>query len=152
MTPVAWTLLLWSGFTATLAVTWLDGVACAYGLTRLRAPRLLGCLVVERPRWLGASAGLLLHFLLGTLAFPAAYAVVFTRLGRADAGMGMLLGGIHGLAAGASLPWLARAGRCSPEGGPGLFGRRLGVATPLGIVLAHIVYGGLLGYVYVVPA
>ncbi len=153
MTDVAWTLLAWSGLAATLAVTWVAAVAAGSGITRLRPARLLGCLVVARPRWLSAAVGLGLHLGLGTFVFPAGYALVFARAGRADAGLGILLGGLHALAAGAALPWLARGARCAPDGvHPGFFGRNLGAATPIAIVLAHVLYGGLLGYVYVVPA
>jgi hypothetical protein len=147
--------MLWGGLTATLVVTWLGALATWNGLTGLRPGRLLGCLLLRDPAaWGTALLGGALHLLLGTVVFPAGYVALFEWLDRADAPLGLLLGAAHGVLAGAALPLLARRSRCARAGDapdPGLFGHRLGAATPLGLLVVHLLYGGLLGYVYVVP-
>jgi hypothetical protein len=150
---IAWTLMLWGGLAATLIVTWLAALGYWGGLTALRPGRLLGCLLLGSPAgWPAAVAGGVLHFLLGTVVFPAAYVAVFAWVDRADAGVGILAGLAHAFLAGAILPLLARRPRCSRSGAgdPGFFGYRYGPATPIGLLAAHLVYGGLLGYVYVI--
>lgn len=76
-------------------------------------------------------------------------------MGSADAFTGALTGVAHGVLAGSVLAPLGRRSRCIASGrlpAPGFFGRRLGVATPIGIVAAHVIYGAMLGYIFVVPA
>ncbi len=106
----------------------------------------------SRRRGAGRLRGLLsgvIHLALGTLAFPAIYALAFHGAGRADALFGAELGAAHGILAGLLLPALWRAaGHDRPAG---LFGWRLGLFTPLGLLAAHVLYGTLLGYIYVVP-
>lgn len=70
-------------------------------------------------------------------------------MGHADVPLGAMIGGGHALLAGLALPLVWRAGR--QEGGAGLFGWRLGAATVPGLVVAHVLYGVLLGYIYVAP-
>ena len=151
---VAWLLLAWAGFFATLVLSWLAGLAYWQGLTRLRVQATLGALLLRGPGArsggrLRGLVGALGHFLLGTLAFPAVYALIFGIVGRADVPVGAMIGGGHALVAGLALPLAWRAGR--QEGGAGLFGWRLGAATPPALVAAHVLYGVLLGYIYVAP-
>ncbi len=132
-------------------VSWLAAFAYWRGLTRLRPAATLGALLLRgrSARGLRALVGTCAHFLLGTLAFPALYALVFDLAGRADVALGALAGAAHGILAGLVLPLAWRAAR--QEGGAGLCGWRLGTATPLGLVVAHVLYGVLLGYIYVAP-
>lgn len=132
-------------------VSWLAAFAYWRGLTRLRPAVALGGLLLggRSGRGLRALVGTGAHFLLGTLAFPALYALVFALTGRADVAAGALLGGGHAVLAGLALPLAWRGAR--QEGAAGLFGWRLGAATPPGLVAAHVLYGVLLGYIYVAP-
>ena len=135
-------------------VSWLASLAYWRGITRLRVQATLGALLLRggggrsRP-WLRGLVGALGHFLLGTLAFPTIYALIFQVVGRADVPVGAMIGGGHALLAGLALPLAWRAGH--QEGGAGLFGWRLGAATPPALVAAHVLYGLLLGYIYVAP-
>ncbi len=147
-------------------VSWLAGVAYWRGLTALRPAATLGDLLFRRrdaaegPRaasgraaragaHVRALAGGVAHFLLGTLAFPALYALAFHFAGHAEALLGAGLGAVHGLLAGLALPlaWRA-AGR---DRRAGAFGWRLGAATPVALLAGHVLYGTLLGYIYVTP-
>ncbi|MBI4408591.1 MAG: hypothetical protein HY561_02705 [Gemmatimonadetes bacterium] len=138
-----------------LAASALLAAARALGWTRLAPARLLGCLFLSEPRGLtNLTLGLALEFGLGTLAFPALYAFVFHLSARADVRTGAMLGLVHGLATAFSLPLIARSGRCGRRGvmaPAGLLGWGLGPATPVLLLLAHTVYGALLGYVYAGP-
>ncbi len=83
---------------------------------------------------------------------PALYAAVFEFLGDADLKQGALLGLGHGVLVGVALPLIARRQRCANAPATGLFGWRLGAATPLLIPLVYAFYGAALGYAYVVIA
>ena len=152
---IAWGLLLWAGFVATLAVSWLAAVARWTGLTRLEPALLLGCLVLARADGvLTRVAGAVLYLLCGVVLLPAVYGAAFEALQRADALIGMLFGAVQAVAAGLGLDLIGRWGPCprlGAAGSPGLFGWRLGAFTPAALVVAHLFYGALLGFVYVVP-
>ena len=88
------------------------------------------------------------------MLLPALYAVAFEALRRADALTGLLLGVPHAALAGLGLAAAGRSRHCAraiTPWPPGLFGWRFGVFTPLAFVVAHLFYGALLGFVYVVP-
>ncbi|HEX7091491.1 MAG TPA: hypothetical protein VF192_15230 [Longimicrobiales bacterium] len=152
---IAWGLVLWAGFVATLAVSWFAAVARWIGLTRLEPALLLGCLVLARADGLlTRAAGVALYLLCGVVLLPAAYGAAFEALHRADALLGMLFGAVQAVAAGLGLAAAGRWGRCpryGPAGSPGLFGWRLGSFTPAALVVANLFYGALLGFVYVTP-
>ncbi len=90
----------------------------------------------------------------GTALLPALYATAFEALRRADALTGLLLGIPHAALAGLGLAAAGRSSRCArviAPWPPGLFGWRFGAFTPPALVVAHLFYGALLGFVYVVP-
>lgn len=130
-------------------LSWLAAFAYWRGLTRLRPAATLGALVL-RPGRAGALVGGIIHLVVGTLAFPALYAVAFRLAGQADAPIGAALGLAHGCLAGLAVPFAWRG--AGHAGSAGALGMRLGAATPFGIVATHVLYGALLGYIYVVPA
>ena len=82
---------------------------------------------------------------------PLLYGLVF-ELTQADIVTGLMAGAAHAVLAGAALPLIAGAGKCTPAYAAGLFGWRLGRATPLVLLVTRVMYGAVLGYVYVVPA
>ncbi|HET9982635.1 MAG TPA: hypothetical protein VFQ38_03575 [Longimicrobiales bacterium] len=144
-----WTILLWSGLAATLLMSWLFAAAYWAGITALQPGRLFGCsLLPHAPAPIATAAGRLLHFGFGVAVFPLGYALAFAWIGAAEAANGLLLGAAHGALVAAAVGLVPPERRCVA---PGPFGIRLGPATPLVIVLAHMAYGALLGYVYVVP-
>lgn len=150
---LSWPLLLWAGFTATIAVTWLSFVARRYGWTRLSPVRVLGCLFTDNADGIGSRIlGTLLHFAVGGVVLAFIYGIIFELIGRADIPLGIALGLAHGVLAGLLLPVLTAHGHCTGAvRDPGIFGWKLGLITPLGLLFAHALYGGVLGYVYVVP-
>jgi hypothetical protein len=82
---------------------------------------------------------------------PLPYVLAFEIAGNADLRFGLLLGLIHGGFVGLTLPLIAGRGAAGTAE-PGLFGWRLGAATPLLILITYAVYGAVLGYVYVIPS
>jgi hypothetical protein len=150
---LSWPLLLWAGFSATIAVTWLAFVARRFGWTRLSPVRVLGCFFASNADGVGSRLiGTLLHFAAGGIVLPLIYGVIFELTGQAEIPFGLALGALHGIIAGLALPLITSQAHCTgvPRD-PGIFGWRLGLATPPGLLLAHALYGGVLGYVYVVP-
>lgn len=150
---MAWLLALWAGVAATAVITWIGALARWNAATRFHPARFLGCLA--RPGARGApAAGWLLYVAGGCFVLPLLYTAAFEAIGEADAVVGCVLGLVHGLAAGAALPFAGRPNPClraNDLAAPGLFGHRLGSWTPIGFLGLHILYGGLLGYIYAIP-
>jgi uncharacterized membrane protein YagU involved in acid resistance len=143
------------GLVATAALTAVMIVAQLAGLTRLDLPLVLGTVVTADPDR-ARVAGFFLHLLAGQV-FALGYAATFALLHRATWWLGALLGALHVVIALAVLlpllpgvhPRMAshRAGPASTAGlePPGLFALNYGVQTPAVTVLAHLVYGAVLG-------
>ncbi|MBI4544650.1 MAG: hypothetical protein HY703_05625 [Gemmatimonadetes bacterium] len=144
--------MLWAGTAATLAVAWLAALLPGSGISAIR---FLGCLPGAGPAGLlNGLLGWLTLLATGTLALPILYALGFEALGRAHLDNGLLLGAVHSLAAGFALPILGNRNRCIRAGKlppPGPFAYRYGRLAPLRFILAHLLYGAIIGYVYVVP-
>lgn len=153
---IGWAIALWGGVAATLFATGLIAGALRAGWTSFDPIRTLGCIIATRPdSGMALAAGSVLHLILGSAVFPAVYAVIFELLGRADALTGAVIGGIHGSIAGLCLPAFVartRCGRARRAPDPGIFARKLGTLTPVGILSVHAIYGAVLGFIYVVPA
>lgn len=143
-------LLILSGLTGYVLSSWLLVLLRLLGLTRF-SPRLYwACSLFGSLRGLAMFGGRAARALGMTLLVPACYAIVFEVMGRAELGQGALLGLVHGLLVGAFLPVLAARNACNKAPAPGLFGWRLGNATPLLLLLVYALYGAALGYAYVV--
>ncbi len=130
-------------------MSWLGGVAFWHGLTQLRPSVVIAGLLLQRSTGLRRLLGSVIHLLAGTFLFPTIYGLTFEAFARADVALGATLGLLHGVVVGTLIPvaWRLAGG----EGRAGVFGRRLGSLTPFGIVTTHVLYGALLGYIYVVP-
>jgi hypothetical protein len=87
-----------------------------------------------------------------SVVIPFFYALIFEIIGNAELPVGAILGLIHGTIVGVTLPIISRRGACAKAPAPGLFGWRLGAATPIIVLLAYALYGATLGYGYVVVA
>jgi hypothetical protein len=96
----------------------------------------------------GHASGVVALVVIGAAVVPALYMVAFALLERADAWVGLVLGVVHGLAAG---PLLALLPRGDGGTGPGLYGWRAGPITPPLLLFLHALYGAALGYLYVLP-
>ncbi|MBW3589292.1 MAG: hypothetical protein KY429_07725 [Actinobacteria bacterium] len=144
------------GFGATAALTSIMVGAQLLGISRMDMPMMLGTAFTGRPgpaRVIGA----IVHLLNGQ-AFGLLYVGAFAALGWATWWLGALFGLGHGIAALVLImPLLPGAHprmaseRSGPELGahlepPGFFGLNYGRATPIVTLVAHVVFGGLLGF------
>jgi hypothetical protein len=143
------------GVIATSTLTALMITAQLTGLTRLDLPLVLGSLVTADPDR-ARIAGFFLHLTVGQ-GFALGYAATFALLDRATWWLGGLLGLLHvGIAMTVLLPLLPgvhprmashRAGPSSTAvlEPPGLLAFNYGIQTPAVAIVAHLVYGGVLG-------
>jgi hypothetical protein len=143
------------GLMATSALTAVMTSAQLAGLTRLDLPLVLGTLVTEDPDH-ARVAGFAIHLGVGQV-FALGYAAVFALLDRATWWLGGLLGLLHVVVALMVLlpvlpglhPRMA-SHRAGPESRavlepPGLLALNYGVQSPTVAVVAHLVYGIVLG-------
>lgn len=152
----------WGGWAVfgLAATTLLTTVMIAFqltGHTRLDLPLVLGTMVTADPDR-ARVAGFFLHLVFGQV-FALFYAAGFAALGRSGWWLGALFGAVHAVVAlGAIVPILPgihprmaseRAGPTSTAvlEPPGLLALSYGVATPAVAILAHVVYGAVLGLV-----
>lgn len=151
---------LWSalagGFAGTLVMTTILRVAAELGLTRMDLPFLLGT-AVSSHRGRAKVIGYGLHFLFG-LGCTLVYWALFRALGRAGWPLGLTFGVVHALFSGSVLvnvllpavhPRMGTPFTAAPEAPllepPGFMMLNYGHRTPLVSVLAHILYGVLVG-------
>jgi hypothetical protein len=143
------------GFGATVALTAVLVASQLAGLTRMDIPMMLGTIFIEDPdkaRVLGS----VIHLINGQ-GFALIYASAFSVLGYANWWLGALFGGLHGFAALTLIvpllpgihPRMA-SNRSGPTERnvlepPGLFGLNYGRQTTLVTLIAHILYGAVLG-------
>jgi hypothetical protein len=143
------------GLGATVALTAIMLLAQLAGLSRMDIPMMLGTMFFEDPD-LARVVGFFVHLLNGQV-FGLLYAAAFSLFGLATWWLGALLGAFHGLAALLVIvPLLPGAHRrmASERGGPrldavleppGPLALNYGRETPFVTVVAHVIYGVLLG-------
>lgn len=150
-------ILLW-GFFATVMLTTLMSASQGMRLSRMGIPFLLGTMLTpDRKR--AALAGFAMHFANGWL-FAVLYALAFEAWGYASWWLGAGLGLVHGFAVLAALmpllpslhPRMASEDH-GPEPTPqleppGFLALHYGRGTPVVTLLAHALYGGILGGFY----
>jgi hypothetical protein len=148
------TILIW-GFVATAALSGVMFGAQRMGYSRLSLPFLIGTLFTG-DRSAANAAGLLVY-LLGGWLFAFIYYFVFASLGHTGWLPGTIMGALHGLILLVMLlPLLPHlhprmASDYEGPGGqrtlqpPGFLALNYGYRTPLTTVLAHAVYGAILG-------
>jgi len=147
-------ILLW-GLVATVALSVITYGSQRLGYSRLSLPFLIGTLFTgERA---GATASGLVFYLLGGWLFALVYFFIFDAMGRAGFGLGAAIGAAHGLALLVVvlpvLPHLHPRMASVHEGPaakrilepPGFLGLNYGWRTPLSTVVAHALYGAILG-------
>jgi hypothetical protein len=143
------------GFLATAGLTGAMIGAQLGGLTRLDLPLILGTMFVDDPDR-ARVVGFFAHLVVGQ-GFALGYTAVFALTGEATWWLGALLGLLHvSVVLTAIVPLLVgvhprmASERAGPDTGatlepPGLLGLNYGRATPLVTILAHVVYGAVLG-------
>lgn len=155
MTAVEWA--VW-GFAATVVLTTLLAGSQGLGLTRMNLPYLLGTLFTpDRDR--AKALGVALHLVNGWI-FALVYLAIFHVWGGGGVARGAVVGGVHALFVLTVLmpvyPGL-HPRMASEHGGPrqrrqleppGFLALHYGYRTPVAVLLAHLLYGGILGAFY----
>jgi uncharacterized membrane protein YagU involved in acid resistance len=148
---------LW-GFVGTVVLTGLMAASQALGLTRMNLPYMVGTMVTSN-RDRAKLVGFLLHLVNGWL-FAGVYAAAFQSWRRASWWLGALIGLVHALfvlAAGMPLLPSLHPRMASEDQGPtptrqleppGFFALHYGRRTPVSVIAAHLIYGGILGAFY----
>jgi hypothetical protein len=144
------------GFAGTLVLTAALSGASELRLTRMDLPFLLGT-ALSSNRMRAKLIGYALHFVAGVL-FALAYYGLFAVLGRAGWRLGMLFGLVHALFAGTVLvniilpvmhprlgTFYSAANSESFLEPPGFMLMNYGRATPIVTLLAHLLYGAIVG-------
>ena len=143
------------GFGATVALTAILVGAQLAGRTRMDLPMMLGTIFVDDPDR-ARVVGSVVHLVNGQ-AFAVLYASGFSLMDRSSWWLGGLFGLLHGVAALTLIipllpgvhPRMASdrqgPGRDVVLEPPGLLGLNYGRATALVTLIAHVVYGILLG-------
>jgi hypothetical protein len=148
------TIMLW-GFIATVAMSTVMFGSQRLGYSRLSLPFLIGTMFTgERSP---ANVAGIVFYLLGGWLFAFVYYFIFAHLGEANWWFGAILGTVHGLVLLVVLlpllphmhPRMATeydgpsyARRLQP---PGFLALHYGYRTPLTTILAHALYGAILG-------
>lgn len=147
-------ILVW-GFAATAALSAVMFGAQRMGYSRLSFPFLIGTMFTG-DRSAANSAGLT-AYLLGGWLFAFLYYFIFAAIGRAGWLLGMGIGAAHGVVLLVMLlPMLPHlhprmASEYEGPGGnrtlqpPGFLALNYGYRTPLTTILAHAIYGAILG-------
>jgi uncharacterized membrane protein YagU involved in acid resistance len=151
--------LLW-GFASTVVLTSILASSQGLGMTRMNVPYLLGTMITsDRDR--AKLIGILLHFVNGWV-FSLVYVAAFQAVGRATWWFGALIGFVHATfilavafpALPALHPRMANeqygptiARQLEP---PGFLGLHYGIRTPISVLIAHVIFGVILGTFYVV--
>lgn len=150
-------ILLW-GFVATVVLTTIMSAGQALGLSRMSIPFMLGTMFTpDRDR--AKIAGFVVHLMNGWL-FAFLYALAFESWNRATWWLGAGIGFLHAvavlLAAMPLLPGMHPRMASEHQGPeptralepPGFLALNYGRQTPLLSLLAHLVYGAILGGFY----
>ncbi|MBH8579728.1 DUF6789 family protein [Bisbaumannia pacifica] len=131
-----------AGFVATLVISMIMILRLSAGIIpwydpieimNLAAQDLLG---TPDSRWVAWA----IHFAVGTLAWGLLFGLLAPFLpGRSDARCGLLFG---------LITWLVVMVTVFPMAGSGLFGMGFGLVAPLSTLLAHVVFGLVIGSMY----
>ncbi|HYM57692.1 MAG TPA: hypothetical protein VES79_06980 [Solirubrobacteraceae bacterium] len=144
------------GLAGTLVLTTVLRAASEFGLTRMDLPFLLGT-AVTTDRVRAKAAGYALHFVFGLL-FALAYYAIFAVIDESGVLLGALFGLVYALFVGSALvnvllpvvhPRMGTgfdaAGSAPLLEPPGFLLLNYGRQTPLVTVIAHVVYGAIVG-------
>src|SRR5688572_7399460 len=149
--------LLW-GFVGTVVLTALMSGSQGLGLTRMSLPYLLGTMFTpSRDR--AKLIGILVHFVNGWI-FSLVYIAAFHAWGASSWWLGALIGLVHAffvLTVGMPMLPGLHPRMANEQYGPtvvrqleppGFFALHYGVRTPVSVLLAHAVFGVILGGFY----
>lgn len=149
--------LLW-GFAATILLTSLMAGSQGLGMTRMNLPYMLGTMFTPN-RDRAKALGVLVHVVNGWM-FSLVYVAAFHLWGGPTWWKGAAIGLVHaGFVLAAAMPVLpgVHPRMASESRGPtvvrqleppGFLALHYGLQTPISIVIAHIVFGVVLGVFY----
>ena len=150
--------ILIAGFAATIVLTTFMSASQWLGFTRMSIPFLLGTIFTpSRDR--AMVIGVAVHLVNGML-FALVYAAIFNQIGRSTimlgAGMGFIQGAFVLTVGMVMLPGLHPQMVSEYYGPtpnrllqpPGFLALHYGRGTPLVTMLAHVIYGAILGGLY----
>lgn len=150
-------LILW-GFAGTVILTTFMAGSKQLGLTRMDIPFILGTILTsnrDKAHWFGFIE----HLVMGWI-FAFIYGAAFESSGLHTWWFGLSIGLVHGafvLSVGLQIVGAFHPRMARPYQGPtptrhlqppGFFALNYGKGTPLATLLAHAIYGGLLGLFY----
>lgn len=146
------------GFLSTLVLTSILSGSQGLGLTRMNIPYMLGTIFTpDRDR--AKIIGIFFHIFNGW-AFSLIYILTFEIFDLATWWLGGILGLVHAmfvLTVGIPILPSIHPRMASEQQGPtvvrqleppGFMARNYGIRTPISIVIAHILFGGILGAFY----
>jgi uncharacterized membrane protein YagU involved in acid resistance len=151
--------LLW-GFASTVVLTSILAGSQGLGMTRMNIPYMLGTIFTpsrDKAKFIGAF----FHFANGWI-FSLIYVAAFQALGRSTWWFGGLIGIVQAtFVLTMLLPILPalHPRMASEERGPtvvrqleppGFLGLHYGIRTPVSVLIAHAIFGAILGLFYVV--
>lgn len=152
--------LVW-GFAGTVVLTTVMAGSQGLRMTRMNIPFLLGTMLTPN-RDRANPIGVVMHLLNGWL-FSLIYVAAFHAVGRPSIWFGMLIGTVHALfvlAVGMPiLPGLHPRMASEQQGPtevrqlepPGFFAMHYGIQTPVSVLVAHLIFGAILGGFYRFP-
>ena len=153
----AGTIIIW-GFAATVVLTTIMAASKSFGISRMDIPFLLGTMFTSN-RNKAPFYGLVAHLFIGQL-FAFLYAAVFATSGIVNWWFGMITGFVHGsfvLSAGLQVVSAFHPRMAHPYQGPtptrqlqppGFFALNYGRGTPVVTLMAHMLYGSMLGFFF----
>ncbi len=149
---IAWGNAIIAGLAGTAVMTVLMYMAKAMGMP-MDMPRILGLMFTKPENKVGTYiVGLMAHFMNGVI-FALIYATLFTVLGLAGWTWGLVFGAVHGVMAGLVMGMMHLV---HPNMGPGkelpalgLFAKNISPMAPAGLIMLHLVYGAIVGAIYV---
>jgi len=127
-----------AGFVATAVLSMLMLMKSAMGLM----PELDIISMLSGMMGSGLAMGWIAHFMIGTVIWGGLFALFGPKL---PGGSFWLKGVIFGVGA-----WLLMMLAVMPMAGAGVFGMNLGMVAPVMTLMLHLIYGTVLGGVYVV--
>ena len=147
-------IILW-GFAATVVLTTIMAASKPLGISRMDIPFLLGTMFTAN-RSKAAFYGLISHIVIGQV-FAFIYAAAFVSVEINIWWFGLLIGLVHGafvLSAGLQVLSAFHPRMAHPYQGPtptrqlqppGFFAINYGKGTPVVTMIAHLIYGCMLG-------
>lgn len=142
-----------AGLAATAVFTILQGMARMMGMTKMDIVVLLGTMFGPKGSGVATLFGWVAHLMSGII-FGIIYGAIFALI-RIDISLwlyGAVIGLIHGLVVGGMvMPMMGSIHPRIRDGSleaPGTFGSNLGKATPMGLIVMHIIFGLVLGGTY----